>query len=148
LFIDNSERAAADDGFEDWHPLMDASIVRFALGLPEDQRRRGNVTKFVFRAAVPELASEVAARTSKADFGHLLADALHCLGGAGLFENLAIADAGWVDTGLHVQRYNRVTRTSSDDRQTGRDLPMLWMLAATELWYRGAYGMAERVDSP
>lgn len=138
-FIETAERAAADAGFEDRHPLMDRAVITFGLSLPEEQRRRGRITKFVFRNAAPELAPDVAARASKADFGHLLAQALDAVGGQGFFRSLAIADAGWVEPRELAERYNRVTQTPVDDPRTGRDLPMLWMVAATELWFRAAY---------
>jgi len=143
FFLESAERTASEAGFEDRHPFMDASIVRFALSLPEDQRRRGRITKFVLREAVPELPPAIATRTTKADFGHLLVTALAQLGGEPFFRGLAIGQMGWVDPLALARRYDRVTRTPVDDPRTGRDLPMLWMVAATELWYRAAYTRSE-----
>jgi asparagine synthase (glutamine-hydrolysing) len=139
LFIEGSERASAEAAFDDRHPFLDAGIVKFVLGLPEDQRRRDRLTKVILRRAVPEMARAVAARTSKADFGHTMVAALRLLGGREFFRGLAIGDAGWVDARALAERYDRTTRTSPDDSQTGRDLPILWMVAATELWFRAAY---------
>ena len=143
-FIESAERSASEASFEDRYPFMDARVIAFALSLPEDQRRRGAITKFVFRSAVPELAPEVATRLTKADFGHLLARSLAALGGADFFKSLVIAEAGWVEPGELARRYDRSTRTTPDDVRTGRDLPMLWMIAATELWFRACYGTGPR----
>jgi asparagine synthase (glutamine-hydrolysing) len=143
-FIESAERSASEASFEDRYPFMDGRMIAFALSLPEDQRRRGAITKFVFRSAVPELAPEVAARLTKADFGHLLAGSLAALGGPDFFATLAIAEAGWVEPGELARRYDRTTRTTPDDVRTGRDLPMLWMIAATELWFRSCYGTGAR----
>ena len=139
-FIETAERSASEAAFEDRYPFMDARVMAFALSLPEDQRRRGALTKCVFRSAVPELAPEVASRLTKADFGHLIQRSLAALGGPDFFRSLAIADAGWVEPGELVQRYDRTTRMTPDDAGTGRDLPMLWLIAATELWFRSCYG--------
>lgn len=139
FFIEGSERASADAGFDDRHPFMDAALVQFVLGLPEDQRRRDRLTKVILRRAVPELARAVALRTSKADFGHVMVTALRQLGGREFFRGLAIGEAGWVDARALAGRYDRTTRTALADDQTGRDLPILWMVAATEVWFRAAY---------
>ncbi|HEY3883745.1 MAG TPA: asparagine synthetase B family protein [Vicinamibacterales bacterium] len=141
-FLEAGERAAADAQFDDRHPLMDAAIVRFALSLPDDQRRRGRISKFVLRRAVPELAPIVAARTTKADFGHLLAAALRSMGGRALFERSAIANAGWIDPVPLARRYDRIADVPLHNDAEGRDLILLWKVAAVELWYRAVYATA------
>ncbi len=72
--------------------------------------------------------------------GDLIAQSLAALGGVDFFKSLAIAGAGWVEPGELAKRYDPTTRTQPDDARTSRDLPILWMIAATELWFRSCYG--------
>jgi len=139
VFLESGERGAAEDGVEVRHPLWDPAIVKFALSLPERQRRRDGTMKFLLRRAA-DLPPAIQRRGNKADFGHVIERAFDALGGRRFFETLTIAEAGWVDRDAAAQGYD-LTRSHSalTDLRSASLLPRLWMLAAVELWYRGAY---------
>lgn len=139
-FLESAERIASEFGIDERHPLLDPALVDFALRIPENQRYRDGTIKWVLRRAVPELPALVGTRTSKADFGHVVASALAMLGGRRLFADLRIAEAGWIDPAPLLARYDRLERLTARDDSVGDDIPMLWMVAATELWFRAAYG--------
>lgn len=139
FFLESAERIASELGIDERHPLLDRALVEFALRLPEEQRYRDGTIKYVLRRAVPELPGIVGARTSKADFGHVVVSALDALGGRRFFESLALADAGWIEPAPLAARYDRLDRARAGDRSAGDDIPMLWMVAATELWFRAVY---------
>jgi hypothetical protein len=139
VFLESGERGAAEDGVEVRHPLWDPAIVKFALSLPERQRRRDGTMKFLLRRAA-DLPPAIQRRGNKADFGHVIERAFDALGGRRFFETLTIAEAGWVDRDAAAQAYD-LTRSHSalTDLRSASLLPRLWMLAAVELWYRGVY---------
>src|SRR5262249_38777423 len=63
------DRAASRDGMEQRNPLYDRRIIEFALGLPEEQRRRGGTAKYVLRRAVAGvLPDAIRLRRDKAEF--------------------------------------------------------------------------------
>ena len=56
---------------------------------------------------------------------------------------MAIGEAGWVDPITLSHRYDRLALPgAAASPDGGRDVPALWIAAATELWYRAAYGGA------
>lgn len=138
-FLESAERIDAELGVQERHPLLDRRLVEFALRLPESQRYRGGLSKVVLRRAVPELPPMIGQRRIKADFSALMRDNLATLGGSEFFRSLAIAEQGWVDGTVLAARYDRLVRVPTSDRQAERDLPMLWMTAATEVWFRAMY---------
>lgn len=145
FFFESSERAASEAGVEERHPLLDPAVVQFALSLPERQRRRGRTTKYVLRRSVPELPQTIARRRIKSDFRHVVLSALQDLGGHRFFRDLAIGEAGWVDPIELSRRYDRLAAPGGAATVEGaRDIPALWIVAATELWFRAAFGSAAR----
>jgi asparagine synthetase B (glutamine-hydrolysing) len=141
-FLEGFERDAVEWQLEPRHPLLDPAIVRFALALPEDQRRRGRITKFVLRAAAG-LPPAVGARLTKSDLGFSLRDATDALGGRRFFERMRLAEAGWVDAAAACRGYDVVTRGPSPAGPVeGALLSRLWLLAAIEVWFRAAYDRA------
>jgi hypothetical protein len=67
------EAASARRGLVRYSPLSDLRLVRFALGLPSEQRWRGLYSKIVIRRALYDrLPAEILERTDKADFSHVL----------------------------------------------------------------------------
>jgi len=141
--LESNERAMAESGIEPRHPLFDASLVRFALSLPERQRRRGSTIKYVLRRAA-NLPAPIQTRRTKADFGYVILDALEALGGRAFFEQLQIAEEGWVDAIAASRGYDLVrARPDWRDPKSGGLLPRLWILAAVELWYRAMFGVRE-----
>jgi asparagine synthase (glutamine-hydrolysing) len=138
-FLESLERDAAEWGLELRHPLYDRRIIEFALSLPEKQRRRGDVTKFVLRRAA-RLPPAVGTRTSKAELGSALSSLLAALGGRAFFERLRLADAGWVDAAEACRGYDVVCAAASPaDRAASMLVARLWLLASIEVWFRACY---------
>jgi asparagine synthase (glutamine-hydrolysing) len=139
-FVEAFERDAVEWRLEPRHPLLDPALVRFALALPEDQRRRGRITKFVLRAAAG-LPPPIEARLTKSDLGFTLLATLKALGGRGFFAGSRMAAAGWIDAAAACRGYDGVCRAASlADPVAGSLLARLWLLASMELWFRAAYG--------
>jgi asparagine synthase (glutamine-hydrolysing) len=147
FFLECAERTSGGCGIELRHPLLDARLIEFALGIPDDQRKRGRQTKYVLRQALgDDLAPVVRSRRTKGDFAHAVAEAIESLGGERFYTHLQIAEAGWVRADIVAAKY----RTMRDQYPAGSDVygdhvPALWMIAAVELWFRAAFG---RSDEP
>jgi asparagine synthase (glutamine-hydrolysing) len=139
LALELYEQSSIEAGCEVSHPLLDRRLVEFALSLPEDQRRRGVHTRDLLRrAAAHTLPGELLQRTTKADFGHVVVGALQALGGGEFFRRLTIAERGWVDGPALAAMHARVIRNGAVCEEPGTSLPILWTVAAVELWSRSA----------
>jgi asparagine synthase (glutamine-hydrolysing) len=141
------ERRAAEHGLEERHPLHDLRLVEFMLAVPEEQRWLGGETKRVLRHAMRGMLPEVVRRREiQADFSDLFARALEELGGERAFDDLAIAEAGWVSAPeARVMWRRMVERRSRGDLTYIRDAWPLWVIVAVELWYRASVGGVSRV---
>ena len=139
-FIDAGGRCAAEWGLEERHPFYDRRVVEFALSIPDDQRWRGTLTRYVVRQALADhLPASVRWRRDKADFTHYVVESLTALGGRRLFEHLEVASMGWVDQHEVTRLYAELERqlaAGEDDY----DIFPLWMVAAVELWFRAMFG--------
>jgi asparagine synthase (glutamine-hydrolysing) len=142
FFVECAERYAAQAGIELRHPLLDKRLVEFALDIPDDQRKRGRLTKFILRQALgDDLAEPVRQRRSKGDFSHAVAEAIESLGGEHFFDRLQIAEAGWVHGDMVVDKYRTMRRQYPLGSEVyGDHVPALWMISAVELWFRSAFG--------
>jgi asparagine synthase (glutamine-hydrolysing) len=151
FFVECGERAAAASGIELRHPLLDVRLVDFALAIPDGQRKRGRLTKFILREALAaDLPEEVRTRRTKADFSYVIADAIDSLGGERFFTDLQIAEAGWVDAPLVAAKYRKMRSQYARGYEVyGEHVPALWMIASVELWFRSAFGSrpASRVEA-
>ena len=142
FFVECAERYAAQAGIELRHPLLDTRVVQFALDIPDDQRKRERLTKFILRQALgDDLPDPVRRRRDKGDFAHAVAEAIESVGGEEFFEGLQIAEAGWVRGDMLTEKY----RTMKQQYPLGPDVygdhvPALWMVTAVELWFRAAFG--------
>lgn len=142
LFLEAGERVLARVPLEARHPFLDVRLVEFALSLPEEQRRRGPMLKFVLRNALRgRLPPSVEERRSKASFGYVIVEALDAFGGERFFNTLQIAAAGWVDGRDLARRYVQTRRQyDARDATYEKQVPWLWIAAATELWFVAAFG--------
>jgi asparagine synthase (glutamine-hydrolysing) len=142
-----TERRAAEHGLEERHPLHDLRLVEFMLAVPEEQRWLRGETKRVLRHAMRGMLPEVVRRREiQADFSDLFALALEELGGERAFDDLAIAEVGWVSAPeARVMWRRMVERRSRDDLTYIRDAWPLWVIVAVELWYRTSVGGVSRV---
>ncbi len=86
------------------HPFLDRRIVEFAFAIPDEQRYRRDVSKFVLREAMRGILPErVRLRPDKADLTAIYVLAINALGGERLFDRLKVVENGWVD-GVAVRK--------------------------------------------
>jgi asparagine synthase (glutamine-hydrolysing) len=136
------DRYLASMGMEYRHPLSDRRVVEFALAIPESQRRRGEVTKYGFRAAMEGLVPEsVRIRRGKADFSHVFFDELKAQGGSCLFNSMVIEDLGWVDADRLRAMYQQVDAwyRSGKDPHPPAAVWTLWLALSVERWLKVIY---------
>jgi asparagine synthase (glutamine-hydrolysing) len=129
------DRAAARGGVEQRHPMYDRRVIEFAFALPERQRCRGTMRKYVLRAAAGERLAPVRQRADKAEFSDTLVDALV---GAG-HELPFLCSRGWIDPRAvrDLQHDAHRWRQAADDRFWHAVGP-LWMFRAMEMWLAAA----------
>ena len=122
-------RMEAHHAIEGRHPFHDRRLIEFALALPEDQRWRGDQTKYVLRQAMRgHLPGSIRQRKTKADFTYLSAKAFAREGAEEVFQRLRLVAEGYVDA---VAVRNMYERFLQGDEDTGSPL---WTIFATELW--------------
>jgi asparagine synthase (glutamine-hydrolysing) len=127
-----TDREIAAYGIEERHPFLDRRLVEFLLAIPDDQRIRNNLPKFVLREAMRgKIPESVRNRSDKAYFSVMFVKAFERMGGEGLFDQMALAKAGIVDRDEFLRVYRH--RMADWDNQ---NLWPLWNTLAAELWYR------------
>jgi asparagine synthase (glutamine-hydrolysing) len=132
------ERSYAECSLDVRSPLWDRRVVEFALAIPEEQRWRGLLTKFVMRRATePWAPPAVLARTDKAGFERLWLPALEVAGGERFFSSLQIARLGWVSPEGVLAIY-RQTAAGWGWKVTPKPCYIwpLWTILGLELWHR------------
>jgi asparagine synthase (glutamine-hydrolysing) len=136
-----AERYAAAWQFEERHPLYDRRVIEFAASLPGDQLYRDGRHRFVLRGAAHGLVpEEIRIRSSKAEFSHIVTEALLQPDVVRALGSLAIADAGWV-RGDQVATMLAEVETLYQNGATGytRWAWPLWMVFGIETWYRAVF---------
>lgn len=138
IYRENEERESLEAGLEERHPFLDRRIVEFALGIPDYQRRRGTVTRYVVRQALSDLLPpSVRQRRGAADGSARVARAIEALGGAALFDDLVLARRGLLQQRAVSAMYRRLRRRlDGGDVAYNADAYALWIIGGTELWYR------------
>jgi len=122
------------------HPFFDRRLVEFALALPEDQRRRRRIRKFVLRGAMRGFLPEsIRLRNGKADFSHLFAETLLLPEAEARMKALSTAARGWIDAREIGREYQEMRRLyqAGDPAYTRRVWP-LWMALAIDLFLEAA----------
>jgi asparagine synthase (glutamine-hydrolysing) len=128
------DRFGASFSIEFRYPFHDRRLVEFSLAIPEDQRWRDDRTKFVLRQAMHDLLPDtIRRRVTKAEFSYMFTDTLERERTANLFRSLRLAQEGYVDEALARRMYER-SKTGP-----GPDLSAVWMILATERWYRAMF---------
>jgi len=146
-----AERATSRLGLDARHPFNDRRVVEFALAIPQDQRQRGPITKFVLRRTMGDrLPESVRQRSTKADFSHTDAELLLTpWAGAMLnfLETTTIGTLGWIDS-IEVQRmYHDLRQRYRQDNQAYRAYcSPLWMIVGMELWLTEAQSNREALE--
>lgn len=140
--LETAEREATEHGIDERHPFLDRRVVEFGLRLPDDQRWRGDLTRFVVRNALREgLPPSIRTRRSAGDGSARLVTAVTAMGAGDLVRNLAIARCGWVRADVVQGLYARMqTAAAAGDPAYIDAAHPLWMICATELWFRASYG--------
>ena len=119
------------------HPFLDRRIMEFAFAIPDDQRFRRDISKFVLRGAMRGILPErVRLRPDKGDMTPIYVMAIDALGGERMFDRLSVVENGWVD-GVVVQK---LYRSMAEGRSRGdpsyiNSIPQLWMVIVIELWF-------------
>jgi asparagine synthase (glutamine-hydrolysing) len=130
-----TDRESAPYRIEERHPFLDRRLIEFLFAIPDDQRIRNNLPKFVLRQAIrgkiPDLVCD---RRDKAYFSVTFVKAFERMGGVRLFDRMALDEAGIVDREEFLRVYSY--RLADWDNQ---NLWPLWNTLAAELWYRVAY---------
>jgi asparagine synthase (glutamine-hydrolysing) len=143
------DRFAARHGMEARHPFYDRRLLEFFVAIPEDQRIRDGVTKFVMRGAMqPTLPAAIFARRDKADFGCVYPQTLRALGGERFCDSLAIARAGWVDGESVRAQYVRMNALfAAGDPEYLTHIGPLWNVFALELWFGEIFDQTSKPDA-
>jgi asparagine synthase (glutamine-hydrolysing) len=128
------DRFGASFSIEFRYPFHDRRLVEFSLAIPENQRWRDDQTKFVLRQAMHDLLpASVRRRMTKAEFSYMFTAALEREGTGTLFRTLRLVREGYVDQ-RSVQRMYERSKVGP-----GPDLSAVWMILATERWYRAMF---------
>ncbi len=140
--LELEDRLAAQVGVEQRHPFHDRRIVELAFAIPEEQRCRPGMPKWILREAMAALLpEEIRRRPGKADFSGVFTGALREVEGADAFAALAAAGRGWID-GIAVTRmYEEMVGRRG--RSPGRPAPAgwpLWMIYGIDVWLRAIGG--------
>jgi asparagine synthase (glutamine-hydrolysing) len=119
------------------HPFLDRRIMEFAFAIPDEQRCRRDMSKFVLREAMRGILPErVRLRRDKADLTAIYAMAIGALGGERLFDHLSVADNGWVDGEVVRKMYRSMADAlSRGDPSYMNNIVELWMVIVIELWF-------------
>ena len=137
------DRFESRRSMESRYPFNDRRVIEFALALPEDQRWRGTETKFILRRAARDLLPpSVARRPGKGDFTYLFAESIERVMRDGPRPRLRLTDAGLLRPDAVPQIYRRVRAGES------QWLGPLWMILATECWYRTMIAEPSGAASP
>jgi asparagine synthase (glutamine-hydrolysing) len=124
-------------------PFNDRRLIEFALALPEEQRWRGDRTKFVLRQAARELLPEsVRQRMSKADFSYLYSETFTREQVGDVFNSLRLASDGFVDAPQARKICRQVCQGAV------QYLNSVWMILATERWYSTMFPLGASPYSP
>lgn len=117
-------------GIEERHPFYDRRLMEFFIAIPEEQRWRGNLIKFVMRQAMRGFIPEkVRLRGDKGLFGSMAAKTLERVARTGVFNSMGIEQRRWVNGDAVRKLYDE-----SVTKYTGYNLVTLWATFATELW--------------
>lgn len=130
------ERSVAHFGLDTRHPFGDRRVLEFGLALPEDQRWRGALTKYVLRSAAREwLPAEIRQRTTYGTASGVLCGIVRELVAGGLWQNSVMARRGWVDSAVLTRAFDQITALYVAGNERYDELAnRLWLVCAVELW--------------
>ncbi|MFZ2063748.1 MAG: asparagine synthase-related protein [Candidatus Binatus sp.] len=119
------------------HPFLDRRIMEFAFAIPDNQRFRPGVSKFVLRNSMRGILPEkIRRRSDKSNLSELYPMAMIALGGERLFDRLNIVQSGWVDGVVLRRLYRSMAEAfSRRDPSYEENILELWKVFAVELWF-------------
>jgi asparagine synthase (glutamine-hydrolysing) len=140
---EEQERLATRFRQEDRMPFLDRRVIAFALALPETLRSTpGSPKDFVRRAWSDRLPASVMNPLDARDYAIHVVDALEAYGGAACFDDLAIADLGWIDTAVVRRMAVQLFTTARTSREYMAHAARLWAVFAVDAWYRRALDLS------
>ena len=134
--LEMDARWTAGFRLEGRYPFLDRRILEFAFAIPDSQRFRPGVSKFVLRRSMRGILPErVRLRSRKANLAELYPLAMSALGGERLFDRLNVVKQGWVDGVIVRKLYRSMAEAfSRRDPSYEESLLALWNVFAVELW--------------
>lgn len=141
IYRENAERDSEEQGLEDRHPFFDRRVIEFAAALPDDQRWRGQITRYVVRRGLGDLLSPAAlTRSTRAEGAARVADAVAAMHAIGTFDRMSLTDMGWIRPDVLREMFNRMTQHyARNDLAYADDAFPLWIIGGTELWFRQTF---------
>ena len=140
---EEEERLAARFRQEDRMPFLDRRVIDFALALPEALRSTpGSPKDFLRRVWSDRLPASVMNPLDARDYGIHVVEALEANGGAAAFDELAIADLGWVDPAVVRRMARQLFPSARSSRQYMAHAARLWAVFAVDAWYRRALDLS------
>jgi asparagine synthase (glutamine-hydrolysing) len=133
--IEMQDQAAGRDGIEFRHPLSDRRLVEFALAIPDAQRRRGRIRKFILREAMRGLLPDsIRLGDAKADFSHLFGETLRLPEARERLDAARVVGRGWADA-REIRRIGSeaARRYDSGDASYGALVWPLWMALGLDI---------------
>jgi asparagine synthase (glutamine-hydrolysing) len=143
------DRQMARGKMEGRHPFYDRRLLEFCFAIPENQRVRGDTTKFVMRGAMQTmLPPSILARRDKATFDLTFVETLRAMGGERAFDSLAISRAGWID-GERAKASWRLMDAmyNAGDQRYALYAWQLWMVCAVEIWFSEVFDRGAHSDA-
>jgi asparagine synthase (glutamine-hydrolysing) len=139
--LDMDDRSNAWAGVEGRHPFYDRRVIEFAFAIPEEQRARLDLTKFVLRQAMKGLLPDlVRERRTKGQFGRVFIETFNKIGGERFFDSMTMESQGWVN----AARMRQLCRERLGKYPT--NLWPLWTTFAVELWFREVFASGFKVS--
>ena len=139
--LEMADRWMAARGLDGRHPFLDRRIFEFALAIPEEQRTRDGVERYVVRNAMRGvLPEEIRTRRIKATYASCFPATLEKAGGARAFESMETVRMGWFNGQWLTENYAAMIRLfrAGDPRYMINARP-LWMAFAIELWFKNVF---------
>lgn len=136
-----NDRWMAVRGLDGRHPFLDRRIFEFALAIPEEQRTRDGVDRYVVRNAMRGvLPEEIRTRRVKATYASCFPGTLAKAGGARAFESMETVRMGWFSGAWLTENYAAMIRLfrAGDPLYMVNARP-LWMAFAIELWFKNVF---------
>ncbi len=94
--LEMDDRSNAWAGVEGRHPFYDRRLSEFVFAIPEEQRARLDLTKFILREAMKGLLPErIRQRRTKGQFGRVFIETFNRIGGDRFFETMTMESQGW-----------------------------------------------------